>query len=265
MRLTNRAKRISIVGSGPAGIEAAIASSSAGHKVTLYEKNSRLGGRFARVSAVPSTGEQIAFLAWAINELHDLDVQIKLNTRYTAEICEREKPDLVIIATGARYDKLNFLENANICVITAEEALEGKSQDYSRIIVIGCDTLGCETALYLASQRKQVTLIDDQQYVASELESNRRETLMAMLEKLKVDIFTPVEILNISKKGIIVSDKKHESMLDADCVVIAKGLIPNDELSGLLTGKTELITIGDAKEVRQLMESIRDGFLAGTA
>jgi 2,4-dienoyl-CoA reductase (NADPH2) len=98
-RKADAAKRIVVVGGGPGGMEAARVLAERGHSVTLYEKQPELGGT-ARIAALPYAPNQ-GIVDWLAESLRRLPVDVKLGTSVTAEMLANDKPDHVIVATGA--------------------------------------------------------------------------------------------------------------------------------------------------------------------
>jgi 2,4-dienoyl-CoA reductase (NADPH2) len=98
--MTPRRKKVMVVGGGPGGMEAARVATLRGHEVHLYDANSRLGGTVFFSSIVyPENGRLIEYLA---AQMHELKVEVHLNTRVTPELVAQVKPDAVIVATGAK-------------------------------------------------------------------------------------------------------------------------------------------------------------------
>ena len=92
------AKRVVIVGGGPAGMEAARVAASRGHDVTLFEASKQLGGalRFAALVYEPNA----RLLAWLTRQMDTLGVDVRLNTPATPQAIQALSPDDVIVAIG---------------------------------------------------------------------------------------------------------------------------------------------------------------------
>lgn len=94
------AKRIVIVGGGPAGLEAARVSAERGHVVTLFEAQPRLGGQIRLLAQSPRRREIIGVIDWREAELERLGVEVRLAAYAEAEDIFTLQPDIVMIATG---------------------------------------------------------------------------------------------------------------------------------------------------------------------
>ncbi|MEA1872323.1 MAG: FAD-dependent oxidoreductase, partial [Chloroflexota bacterium] len=96
-----KAKRVFVVGGGPGGMEAARVAALRGHKVTLYEKQDRLGGELL-VSCLPPYKDEISCLTQnLVTQVYEAGVVVRLNTEARAKLIEQEKPDAVVLAVGA--------------------------------------------------------------------------------------------------------------------------------------------------------------------
>ena len=81
-------KKVVVIGGGPAGMEAAATAAKAGHEVSLYEKQDRLGGLFYLASVPPNKGEIGNFVGWQIGQLNKLKVSVTLNAEVSPELID---------------------------------------------------------------------------------------------------------------------------------------------------------------------------------
>ncbi len=100
--ITRRPRRVSVVGGGPAGMEAARVAALAGHQVTLLESLDRLGGLTrAYTHVITNADGHVDILDWSERELALLDVTVRLSTSASREVVLATEPELVIVATGS--------------------------------------------------------------------------------------------------------------------------------------------------------------------
>ena len=97
---TAKPKKIMIVGAGPGGMEAARVAATRGHKVTLYDRHHRVGGALVTACTVHPDNETL--LDYLMIQLKKLNVDIKLGVDVTPDMVKREKPDVLIDASGGR-------------------------------------------------------------------------------------------------------------------------------------------------------------------
>ncbi len=261
---TDSPKKITVVGAGPAGLTAARTAALAGHEVTLYEKSDRFGGQFATAAVPPAKGELAHFVSWAGRQVEKLGVNIKMNTEYTSALFEQEKPDMVIIATGATPAKPDIpgIEGRN--VVTAEDVLLGKAETKQKVVIAGGGMVGCETAVYLASLGKDVTIVEMLPTLASDEESTRRTFLMKAIEERHITSHTNSTIKEIGDDFVLIETPQGMTKIETETVVLALGTESNNALAKELQGKVPVKVVGDAVKPRKALEAIREGFLAAT-
>ncbi|MEM7181169.1 MAG: FAD-dependent oxidoreductase [Spirochaetota bacterium] len=139
-------KKVVVIGSGPAGLEAARASADLGHSVTLYEKASELGGQFQLASHIPGKSEFKETIRYFTHELAALGVDLKLNTACSLELLEEIRPDTVIFATGVKAREISLEGMEKLPVGTYTDYLTGEFQPGKKVAVIGGGGIGVDVA-----------------------------------------------------------------------------------------------------------------------
>ena len=86
---------------------------------------------------------------------------------------------------------------------------------------------------------------------------------MAELKRLGVKIIVGAKAIEVSETGLLIQKEARQETLPADSVVIATGSKPENALASLKDLVPELYVIGDAKEPRNALEAIKEGFLTG--
>ncbi len=262
-------RKVMIIGGGAAGLEAARVASLRGHKVTLYEKANSLGGHLLEAS-VPGFKKDLGrLLNWYHIELKKLDLEIKLNSEVKPDLVEREKPDVLILATGSKpaMPKIPGLEKEK--VTTAIDLLLGKKRAGEKVFVLGGGLIGCETALWLAQQGKKVTIgeiLKDLMIAGIPVQHMNRMMLMNLLKFHKVDVLVNTSLLEVTEDGVLLSDPgSGKKNVKVDTVVVAVGLSPEQDLYNSLRGKSPgLFLIGDSRKAQNVMGSIWDAFVVAT-
>ena len=119
-------------------MEAARVSALRGHSVILYEKSRQLGGLLPLAALIKgSEVENIQpFLKYLKNKMAELGVDVRLNQEADAAAIDSIKPDVVIIATGGRFTKLDIPGIDNRIIINAAE-LHRKLKYYLRFFSPG--------------------------------------------------------------------------------------------------------------------------------
>jgi len=264
-----RPKKVVIIGGGPAGMEAARIAALRGHRVTLLEKGSYLGGNLVPAS-VPSFKHDIDDLRrYLTGQMEALPVDVRLGKEASAEMVLGMKPEVVILATGAHafLPEIPGVNKKNVS--TAIEVLTGAKTTGSLAVVVGGGMVGCETAVFLAETGRRVTLVTRRpsdfslkEGLAPDMEPLlRRWLLFELWPKLDIDVVARATFAKVTDEGLVVRDQEGKSRLvEGDSVVFALGLTANKELESVLTGKVaELYSIGDCVEPRQIVHAVHEG------
>jgi 2,4-dienoyl-CoA reductase-like NADH-dependent reductase (Old Yellow Enzyme family) len=161
--------RAVVVGSGPAGLEAARRMAARGAMVTLFEATAELGGRLAQWSKAPSRREVFKYVAWQRRALQNLGVDIRLGTRASASAVTALYPDEVIVAIGAPDISVDVPQDGTVPVLTADHAFDANALALPSGSVVVYDIPGAIDAMliaeYLRAQNLDVTLVTSRIHV----------------------------------------------------------------------------------------------------
>lgn len=256
-----RAKRVLVVGGGPAGLEAARVAVLRGHQVSLYEKNSKLGGKLD-LAAMPPGKQEIANLErYLVSQVKKLGVEVVLGKEVDLEVIKKIRPDVVIIAAGDKplRPKIPGIDGRN--VVTAADVLAGRTNPGEKVAVLGGGQTGAETAEYLAEKGKEVTVIEMLRDLATDMPPALRVPLLFSLEDKCVRVLTKTTVRSVTEEGVIVSRRGINQFIKADTVVLALGAEPNREVYENMKDECfEIHLIGDALKPRRILDAIHEGF-----
>ncbi len=258
-------KRVLIVGGGVAGCEAARVLALRGHKPEVYEKSDRLGGNLIP-GGVPSFKEDDhALAAWYAHTLKQLRVPVYLNTELDASAIRNAGADVVLIATGSKPKLFRLGEGP---VFSAADVLLGRKRAGERVAIIGGGLVGCELALHLREQGKQVTIVEALEKI---LAVNRplchanSEMLEALIPFKGVKTITSAKAVGYDGKTLKIQAPSGPLELPADTVVLAVGYSSENALFEELKNELPRIhLLGDARNVANILYAIWDAYeLAG--
>lgn len=266
-------KKVVIAGGGPGGMEAARVAALRGHQVTLYEKGRKLGGQLIQAAIPPHKSELNALTAYLATQMKKRKVKVVLGKALTPEEIKKVKPDVVICATGVKpvipeeeVPGLNTLSN----VVTAEDVLMGKAKVGDRVLIIGGDLVGCETAEFLADKGKQVTVARRSRFMADKMNPDMRMILVDRLAQKGVRMVPGIQYMLATDTGVRVhvrggvtamAEIAADAMKNivADTIVLAAGSTPDTDLAEALKGP-KVHSIGDCVEPRRILEAMREGW-----
>lgn len=263
LKPAERRKRVMVIGGGLAGMEASVALAQRGHDVSLYEKSNRLGGQWNIAAMQPSKVHFDTFLAQRSRALKEAGVKINLNTGATKELVQQQKPDAVVVATGATPATPDVPGARGKNVVQAIDVFAGKAKVGKRVVVVGGRERGMEVAEFLASQRKKVSLATRSR-LGRDVERNLYLTMRNLLIEKGVHIYENAPLYEIKEKGVYLVHNKELLYLPADTVVLAVGARGENKLAEELKGLTpELHVIGDCAEPRDALFAISEGAKVG--
>lgn len=232
-RKTDSPKNVVIIGGGPAGMEAARVTAENGHSVTLYEKKSSLGGQL-NWACHPRFKKRVEqFKDWQIRQLEKLGVSIVLNAEITPDSPELEAADKIFIAVGSNpfAPPIKGLDLTNVVEVTYShdhpESVKG-----NKIVVCGGGLSGCDAALDLAMDGKDVTIIEMSDKLAqTETVIPNVLELMREIEKQNVTYHTQTKVLEMKEDRVIAEKDGQILELPADTIITAFGMKPEKEFA----------------------------------
>jgi 2,4-dienoyl-CoA reductase-like NADH-dependent reductase (Old Yellow Enzyme family)/thioredoxin reductase len=260
---SRKPRNVIVIGGGPAGMEASIIASERGHQVTLIEKESRLGGNLLASSIPPFKNDFSKLSEYLIGQMRKRKITVKLNSEVAAQAMDVGENDAVILATGASpvLPDLPGIHGEN--VLTALDALLDRRQVAKRAIVVGGGMVGCETAEFLRKKGKEVIVLEMLDKVAGDMGPTLRWRLLARLKEGGVRIETKVRVTGIMEGGVECFRDGQKMFFEADAVILAAGMKPNDLTGQPLNSKGAVFyQIGDCLQPRKLGEAILEAFSA---
>jgi 2,4-dienoyl-CoA reductase-like NADH-dependent reductase (Old Yellow Enzyme family)/thioredoxin reductase len=257
-------KNVLIAGGGPAGMEAAITATLRGHKVIIYEQQSQLGGKLILAATPPHKDEIGPFKDYLVSQVKKSGIQVELGKKVTLSVIKKLQPDVLVLAAGSLplFPKIPGIQCPN--VILAEEVLSGRETG-QKVIVIGGGLVGCETAEFLAQQKKSVTIVEMLAEIATGVGHSFKAGLVNRLSASGVTMLTGMQCQKITANSAVVAGKSgDEQPINADTIVLAVGAKPNGELAKTAAATVpEIYVVGDCLEPRRIINAIGEGRRTG--
>ena len=252
-----------VVGAGVAGLKAAITAAQRGHKVILCEKSDKVGGILKSEQAIPFKYEMyqlgLSFEKQALEE----GVDIRLNTLVTPEYVAAEKPDAVILAVGSTpiVPQLPGIDGDNVVVVNDYYLQKEKVQD--SVVVLGGGLAGCECAVHLGKEGKQVHLVEMRDILAADCNIRHKPILMKQVEKYATTHLAHTG-LRITDEGVICKDSEgNEVLVPGKTVICAVGQRANRADVDVLRGCAPFVReVGDCVRPANITKAVYEGYHA---
>jgi 2,4-dienoyl-CoA reductase-like NADH-dependent reductase (Old Yellow Enzyme family) len=257
------ARHVVVVGGGVAGLEAARIAAEAGHRVTLLERSSTLGGQVALTALLPRQDAHRHLVEWRVRSLGRLGVRVLLDVAARADDVLGHSPEVVLVATGSEPDP-RYAE-----AISALEALPGIDGD-GPVVVIDEEghRKGAGVAELIARRGRDVTLVGDGGApLRSLVDTLAAAPTRRRLTAAGVRIVVATRVVSVERGHVVVQgqDGAHKS-IPAVSVVHAGRHRPVDALvTSLRRRGVETIAVGDARAPGLVEDAIRSGHDAAAA
>jgi 2,4-dienoyl-CoA reductase-like NADH-dependent reductase (Old Yellow Enzyme family)/thioredoxin reductase len=256
-------KKVMVAGAGPSGITAALAASRRGHDVSLFEKSGKAGGMLI-CSTVPDFKYEFdTLIDFYIKELEESNVALNLNSEVNEETIRKQHPDVMVIAIGGVAVKPSV---EGIDLMPGSSAvdlfLKNKIPEGKNIVIIGGGEVGCEAALWLRRNKKNVFVVEllDELMALEEMKYHTM-VLGKMLAGEGVIAYTGSKVKKIIPGNTIVEKQNGEIFnIESDFIVYAAGFATPEEKIKSFNGLTpELYVIGDARGPGKIREAVHEG------
>lgn len=260
---TSQAGHVLVVGGGPAGMVAACTARLRGHKVTLLEKKSTLGGRLIVASLPPYKKALRHYATYLEHKLHSLGVILRMGKDVDVEDIIKLAPDHVLVAVGGlpRIPPITGLDTVEC--MTAEQALLSEGAELKKsVIVVGGGLVGCETAEFLAMRQHKVILLEMREGMALDVEPRSRMLLLQRLQELNVALYTGTRLISVAKDQVQVESVDGPDFLPGPAsLVLAAGYLPDTCLCRTLNAAgIHAVEIGDCASTGRILEAVNQGF-----
>ncbi|MGA0878089.1 MAG: FAD-dependent oxidoreductase, partial [Ilumatobacteraceae bacterium] len=292
-------RRVTIIGAGPAGLEAARVLAERGADVTVIDKADRLGGTMWFSQLTTPANAQL--VDWLSHEIMRLGVTVRLGETATATTVAATNPDAVIVATGAKRGRPN-VPGADLPHVLTGDTLRGliigdPATDTSslrpvarrlvragrtlkilndadrirvlskrwmpvgkRVVVIGGGLVGLELAEFLAERRRTVTVLESGKHLGLPMAMPRRWTAVSKASRHGVTLIREAEVISISNVSVRYRSGDKEFEARADTVVLAADVTPDSSLADELSSlPVPVHVVGDARSVGYIEGAIHSG------
>ena len=256
-------KKVLVAGGGPGGLYAAYTAARRGHQVILCEKEAELGGILKSEQALPFKHEMYELTGTYEKFARNAGVEIRLNTEVTAELTEKENADALIVAVGSTplVPPIPGLDGENVVIVNDYYKQKGKVTD--KVVVFGGGLAGCECAIHLGMEGKEVHLVEMRKELAPDANVRHRPLLLKEINKY-VTVHTGCRGVEVTKEGIICeTEDKEQILVPGTSVICALGQRSRTDVVEMLCDCAPYVTvIGDAGKVSTITNAVYEGYHA---
>jgi 2,4-dienoyl-CoA reductase-like NADH-dependent reductase (Old Yellow Enzyme family)/thioredoxin reductase len=272
-------KKVAVIGGGPIGMRAAVFAAERGHTVTVFEKDTKLGGKVGYYAPLyPQKWPMVRYMSWLHGELARRGVtDIRLGAAPDPDAIAKEGFDALIACTGS-HEVPPPIEGADTKGVWLDEDVYfGNVTPGEKVVVVGGGSVATETAMYLASIGKDVAILTRQEVLMKgEFRIRGPHMAFEIIEPelgyggiggawTKYDNLKPVyhaTTTKITPTSVTYEKNGKETTIQADTVVVSGGYEPYaDEALRYADCTKEFYIVGDAeKNCTSLMEGNRRAF-----
>jgi 2,4-dienoyl-CoA reductase-like NADH-dependent reductase (Old Yellow Enzyme family) len=294
-RTKGPARKIVIVGAGPAGLEAARVAGERGHDVTLLEAAPHPGGQIRLAVQVKRRREIIGIVDWRVAQCERLGVKMKFNSYAEAADVRALSPDIVIVATGGLPTQQTVDEGAELAV-SSWDILSGDVRPAEDVLLFddGAQHPGLAVAEYMAEAGSKLELMTPERQFSPDVGGGNLVPYIKIFQTRGV-VITPMQrVRKLERRGNKIAATIWSAYADADIgerlvdqVVVENATLPLADLyfelkeesqnrgevdyDALIAGKPQtlrtneagkfqLFRIGDAVASRNIHAAIYDAF-----
>ena len=266
---SKKLKRVTIIGGGPAGLEAARVAAKIGHHVTLFEQSNKLGGQFRIWSKAPLTAEFIKSINWYEAQLRKLQVKVRLNRKIEENEIEKFDTDVIIMATGSKAVKENLTDGnikSEILVLSPEDVFL-KEQENKRIVLIdeGGGRNGI-SAIDAILKNNLITIVSTDFLIGEMINPNLRTPIYKKFLAQGVKFIPCCKLARLLKNDVVIKNiysNKEQTIKNVDTIINWRGnQIVNNLQAAIERQSITSKIIGDCRAPRQVHIAIAEGAMA---
>ncbi|MGB0846120.1 MAG: FAD-dependent oxidoreductase [Thiolinea sp.] len=291
-------RKVLIIGTGPAGLEAARVCAERGHQVIVYEAAAKPGGQVLLLAQNPRRQEMLSLIDWRMHECERLGVEFRFNVWAEAEDVLAEQADVVMVATGG-LPNTDILRGGNELLVSTWDIISGDVKPGKRVLLFddAGDHAALQAAEILAKAGATVEMMTPDRNIASDVMGMNLTPYMRELLTLDITFTVGKRLEAVERDGnqfkaMISSDYLETLQLEQhyDQIVVNHGTVPLDDLYFELVphsvnagevdydnlianqpqtinnnpdGHFQLFRIGDAVSSRNIHAAVFDGLRFG--
>ena len=263
-------KKIAVVGAGCAGLNFAVTAAQRGHKVDVFEKSDRMGGKMHAAGAPLSKYELHNYMDWLIAQVKKTKgVNVKLKTEVTNEKLKEGKYDAIVFANGSKegLPPIPGLEETRhieaTWLLTHPEEL---AETDKKIVVVGGGAVGLETAYWLATEKqRKVTCVEMMEHFEDGACTANRGHLIHYFEAEGGELINCARVTRFEDGHVVIARNRSKAVPDPYCTwapIIPKNVenplapkMTNEEYIEQIPADLVVMAIGNKGEDRPFLSA----------
>ena len=225
------ARRIMVVGGGPGGMKAAAVAAERGHKVTLFDRDTQLGGQARLAQLLPHRAEFGGIITNLSREMELAGVEVRKGTDVDADVIAAFSPDAIVVATGAEPRWPAFEGRDEAHVVDAWQVLQNKSNVGTSVVIADwrADWIGMGLAELLAANGHRVKLAVNGYMPGQTIQMYVRDAGIGRLHALGVETIPYVRLFGADEDSVYLQHLMNGDAViceNVDTLVLCQGHTP---------------------------------------
>lgn len=256
-------QNVAVIGGGPAGMVAAMEAAGRGHSVTLFEKETELGGQLRDAGYMEFKYDLRKYTDYLIRQVQKHpSITVRTGVEATPEMIREMNFDAVLAATGAvplAPSSIPGIDGANVMTL-GESFFSGRPVG-QKVVIIGGGQAGCEAGVHYGASGREVTILEMQKGLCPDATRTYREELQGQVgdhcKAVTGGMCTGITAEGVSYRGMDGA----EGFLEADTVILAMGMKPAwAEAEAFRSCAPAFRAFGDCIRVGNVQKAVRAGF-----
>lgn len=263
-----RSQRVVVVGGGPAGLEAARVLACRRHRVTLFERAAEPGGQVLLSRLIPRREELAGLSLYLAAAATRAGGELRLGVEATVDLVLGERPDVVVLATGARPGVPPIPGILESPAVDPFDVLSRAAGTPRRALVIGGGMLGVGVAHVLADRGIDVVVVEPGPELSGELGVRPRwQYVASLLARPNVTVHLGTTVENLDGNRAVLRRRGEDIVIEGlDLVVPTRPLVSVTELGEALKALPDgppIFEVGDCIQPRTAFEAVQEGAMIG--